>query len=74
MWLLKAAERGRKAGLPRNQRIAREVFAVLEGNSEVYKWVEERHRLATANRYVKPLYMKLRVTADALRSNLNTGR
>lgn len=52
MWLLKAAERGRKAGLPRDQRIAREVFAVLEGTSDVYKWVEERHKLATANRYV----------------------
>jgi small subunit ribosomal protein S7 len=52
VWLLKAAERGRKGGLPRNQRIAREVFAVLEGSSDVYKWVEERHRLATANRYV----------------------
>lgn len=52
MWLLKAAERGRKAGTPREQRIAREVFAVLEGSSDVYKWIEERHKVATANRSV----------------------
>ena len=51
-WLLKAAEKGRKGGIPREQRIAKEVFAVLEGTSEVFKWIEERHKVATANRYV----------------------
>jgi small subunit ribosomal protein S7 len=49
-WLLKAAEKGRKGGIPREQRIAKEVFAVLEGGSDVYKWIEERHKVATANR------------------------
>lgn len=51
-WLLKAAEKGRKGGIPREQRIAKEVFAVLEGTSEVFKWIEERHKVATANRCV----------------------
>ncbi|KAK8861510.1 hypothetical protein IAR55_002331 [Kwoniella newhampshirensis] len=49
-WILKAAERGRKGGVPRDQRIAREILAVLEGQSDVYKWVEERHKVAYLNR------------------------
>lgn len=48
--MLKAAEKGRKGGVPREARIAREVLAVLEGNSDVFKWLEERHKVATANR------------------------
>jgi len=50
MWLLRAAERGRRGGVPRETRIAREVLAVLEGTSDVFKWLEERHKVATANR------------------------
>jgi small subunit ribosomal protein S7 len=53
MWMLKAAERGRKGGMKREDRIAREVLAVLEGTSDVFKRLEEVHRLATANRYVR---------------------
>ncbi|WVF66976.1 hypothetical protein IAT40_001719 [Kwoniella sp. CBS 6097] len=49
-WLLKAAEKGRKGGVSRDQRIAREVLAVLEGNSDVFKWLEERHKIAYLNR------------------------
>lgn len=60
IWLLKAAERGRKAGVPRDQRIAREVFSVLEGTSDVFKWLEERHRSAAANRQVDRT-LKIRV-------------
>jgi hypothetical protein len=50
---LKAAEKGRKGGVPRETRIAKEVLAVLEGNSDVFKWLEEKHKVATANRYVE---------------------
>jgi small subunit ribosomal protein S7 len=39
--------------VPREQRIAREVLAVLEGTSDVFKWLEERHKVATANRCVE---------------------
>ncbi|WWD16581.1 hypothetical protein CI109_101009 [Kwoniella shandongensis] len=49
-WILKAAEKGRKGGVSRDQRIAREILAVLEGQSDVYKWVEERHKVAYLNR------------------------
>ena len=49
---MKAAEKGRKGGVPRETRIAKEVLAVLEGNSDVFKWLEEKHKVATANRYV----------------------
>jgi small subunit ribosomal protein S7 len=52
VWILKAAEKGRKGGVPRETRIAKEVLAVLEGNSDVFKWLEEKHKVATANRYV----------------------
>lgn len=51
-WILKAAEKGRKGGVAREFRIAKEVLAVLEGNSDVFKWMEERHKVATANRSV----------------------
>jgi len=53
VWILKAAEKGRKGGVPRETRIAKEVLAVLEGNSDVFKWLEEKHKVATANRYVE---------------------
>ncbi|WVR03880.1 hypothetical protein IAU60_000879 [Kwoniella sp. DSM 27419] len=49
-WILKAAEKGRKGGVSRDQRIAREVLAVLEGQSDVFKWLEERHKVAYLNR------------------------
>jgi small subunit ribosomal protein S7 len=52
VWILKAAEKGRKGGVPRETRIAKEVLAVLEGNSDVFKWLDEKHKVATANRYV----------------------
>jgi len=51
-WLLKAAERGRKGAIKRDDRIAREVLAVLEGTSDVFKKVEELHRAAMLVRYV----------------------
>lgn len=71
IWLLKAAERGRKAGVPRDQRIAREVFSVLEGTSDVFKWLEERHRSAAANRQVcsQP---RIRLLLIVLRSNVDS--
>ena len=49
---MKASERGRKAGVARDARIAREVLAVLEGQSDVFKWLEERHKVAYLNRSV----------------------
>lgn len=52
---MKAAEKGRKGGVPREARIAREVLAVLEGTSDVFKWLEEKHKVATANRLVSGL-------------------
>jgi hypothetical protein len=30
--------------------VAREVLAILEGNSDVFKWLEERHKVGMANR------------------------
>ncbi|CAD6570853.1 MAG: hypothetical protein TREMPRED_006058 [Tremellales sp. Tagirdzhanova-0007] len=45
VWIFRAAEKGRK-GTPREQRIAREILAVLEGESDVYKWLEDRHKQA----------------------------
>ena len=51
-WIIKAAEKGRRAGLRRHERIAREVLAILEGNSEVFKWLEEKHKAATLARCV----------------------
>nr|KIR48067.1 hypothetical protein I312_02583 [Cryptococcus bacillisporus CA1280] len=49
-WILKAAEKGRKGGVPRDQRIAKEVLAVLEGQSEVFKWLEDVHKVGYLNR------------------------
>ncbi|WVN85767.1 uncharacterized protein L203_100918 [Cryptococcus depauperatus CBS 7841] len=49
-WILRAAEKGRKGGIPRDQRIAREILAVLEGQSDVFKWVEEVHKTGYLNR------------------------
>lgn len=51
-WLLKASERGRKSGIRRDDRIAREILAVLEGSSDVFKRVEEVHKIGMLNRYV----------------------
>jgi hypothetical protein len=51
MWIFRAAEKGRK-GAPRDQRIAREILGVLEGESEVFKWLEERHKQAALTRSV----------------------
>ncbi|KAK4688069.1 small subunit ribosomal protein S7, partial [Tremellales sp. Uapishka_1] len=50
MWMLKCAERGRKSGAKREDRIAREILAVLEGTSEVFKRIEEVHRAGMVNR------------------------
>ncbi|WRT65633.1 uncharacterized protein IL334_002578 [Kwoniella shivajii] len=49
-WILKASERGRKGGISRDQRIAREILGILEGQSDVFKWLEERHKVAYLNR------------------------
>ncbi|GMK59085.1 hypothetical protein CspeluHIS016_0701000 [Cutaneotrichosporon spelunceum] len=49
-WLLKSAERGRKGGVKREDRVAREVLAVLEGSSDVFKRVEEVHKIAMLQR------------------------
>jgi len=51
-WILKAAEKGRRAGARRDERIAREILAILEGTSEVFKWLETRHKDATLARWV----------------------
>lgn len=72
VWILKAAEKGRKGGVPRETRIAKEVLAVLEGNSDVFKWLEEKHKVATANRYVCALLGYRRKLI--IRSNLNFRR
>ncbi|KAL7419753.1 hypothetical protein Q5752_005669 [Cryptotrichosporon argae] len=50
VWLLKAAERGRGSGVRREDRVAREILAVLEGSSDVFRRIEEVHRLAMMNR------------------------
>lgn len=50
-WILKAAEKGR-TGVARPDRIAREILAILEGNSDVFKWLEQRHKEATLARWV----------------------
>lgn len=65
-WILKAAEKGRKGGVDREVRIAREVLGLLDGNSDVFKWLEERHKVATANRWVHFNQM--------IRALLKTGR
>jgi small subunit ribosomal protein S7 len=51
-WILKAAERGRAGGQPRNGRLAREIMSVLEGTSAALTRKDEVHRLATVNRSV----------------------
>lgn len=45
-WILRAAERGRNPLAKRETRIAREILALIEGESEVFRWVEERHKAA----------------------------
>lgn len=51
-WLLKTAERGRRGGSPREQRIVKEVLAILDGTSDVLKRLDEVHKSGVANRYV----------------------
>jgi ribosomal protein S7 len=50
--LFKAAERGKRSGVRFNDCLAREVFAVLEGTSEVFKRVEDVHRQGMLGRWV----------------------
>jgi hypothetical protein len=40
------------------------VLAVLEGNSDVFKWLEEKHKVATANRYGLVLLDSPEMSAD----------
>jgi hypothetical protein len=70
VWILKAAEKGRKGGVPRETRIAKEVLAVLEGNSDVFKWLEEKHKVATANRYVWALMVNGQEADDKIEPQL----
>lgn len=51
-WIMKGAGKGRKPGVTRADKIVKEILAVLEGTSEVFKKVEETHRVAMLNRYV----------------------
>lgn len=51
--LIKTAERSRGGQAKFCDRIAREILMTLEGTSEVFKRVEEVHKLATLNRYVE---------------------
>ncbi|WWC68699.1 uncharacterized protein I206_102633 [Kwoniella pini CBS 10737] len=49
-WLLKASEKGRKGLISRDQRISKEILSILEGNSDVFKWLDDRHKTAYLNR------------------------
>lgn len=49
-WIMRAAERGKRQGTTHAQKIVKELLAVLEGQSEVFKKVEEVHKMATLNR------------------------
>jgi small subunit ribosomal protein S7 len=60
-WLLKAAERGRKGGIRRDDRVAREVLAVIEGTSDVFKKLEEVHKASMLQRCVLLLIRETRV-------------
>ena len=51
-WILKAAESTYRSTSHREERIAREIFRVLEGESQVFTWLEERHRTAAHARWV----------------------
>lgn len=72
---MKAAEKGRKGGVPRDQRIAKEVLAVLEGQSEVFKWLEDVHKVGYLNRSVFFSFLALcslmMLIPMAGRSNMN---
>lgn len=48
-WILQASEK--KAGKSIDVRLAKEIIAVVQGNSEALKKKEEVHRLAMLNRY-----------------------
>ena len=49
-WILQASEK--KPGKAVEVRMAKEVIAVVQGNSEALKKKEEAHRFAMLNRYV----------------------
>lgn len=69
-WILKAAERGRAGGQPRNGRLAREIMSVLEGTSAALQRKDEVHRLATVNRSVS----RRSLTDSSLTLGLRAGR
>jgi small subunit ribosomal protein S7 len=45
-WILKASDKGRGGPIPRDQRITKEILNVLEGESPVFGWLDERHKAA----------------------------
>jgi Ribosomal protein S7p/S5e len=49
-WILKASEK--KNGKTVEERLAREIIAVVQGSSEALKKKEEVHRFAMVNRYM----------------------
>lgn len=53
-WILEASDS--KPGKTLEERLAREVIAVLEGNSKALTKKAELHRIAMVNRYVPKLY------------------
>ena len=50
-WIMKAAEKSKKR-YTLSQRMAKEILQVLEGESEVFTWLAERHKTAMLNRSV----------------------
>ena len=67
-WIVKAADKQKKR-YTLSQRIAREILLVLEGESEVFTWLAERHKTAMLNRLV---LLSLRVILMCRRSNMRT--
>jgi small subunit ribosomal protein S7 len=53
-WLLKQSDNRGEQKL--EQRLAKEVIAIIEGSSRVLNQKAEVHKVALANRYVNPLY------------------
>ncbi|KAF9511083.1 hypothetical protein BS47DRAFT_1347097 [Hydnum rufescens UP504] len=47
-WIIQMSEKRKNVKL--EQRLAREILAIIEGNSEVLKLQEQQHSLALANR------------------------
>lgn len=54
-WILEASDS--KPGKTLEERLAREVIAVIEGNSKALAKKAELHRIAMVNRYVSQLYL-----------------